>query len=650
MSNNFSSLINGFKVYLEDLKGSSDKDYTITDSDISIFKYEDEFKDYLSDELDIDPEVLSMNLDDILNMEIENGKLINPEYIIDDEGYKEQQNELLIGDFINTLLDDETIRGIVDIDQNNKLNEEEIDSFINTIKGYDGNNETISLEDIFGALKDINNGIFKISKNSTEKNKPNTTHTPSVNNSSPSSTQQTNSNYSSQGTQAKTLDKMNSSELQAELNSAKTDLANKKSIVSQILDGSYPQLKQLEQNIEEAYKLYQSELKILDEDLANQLDNIKIDIDAKEKEIDAKEQEIYNQEGVVSDAEKDYDDKVEKRKSLESSLAALEATDTSNMTAKQKAQLKARISSLRAQVQEARKAENNAKKTLEDAKDTLETLENEKEELISGEGGLNKLKEQKSKIEENIAETYPQVTEYMNAYNEAKQNYDNTKEAALSGAKADVKEAENYLEKVQTTIDNYDGRNDVKQVTSYNSTSNIRTNNTKLYSPSQPRNITNRTITQQFDEKILDLAYSFLNYSEQDMESECGISLPNGLWCAAFVQYIMEQSGEEIPEWYQNIVNKHWCPNIYQAASEAGAIVDANEAQPGDIVLFYVDDEDGSRYAHIGFVTSCENGILTTIEGNSYGDADNEERHVAQRTYDLNNNNSWVTSFTFVRV
>ena len=132
------------------------------------------------------------------------------------------------------------------------------------------------------------------------------------------------------------------------------------------------------------------------------------------------------------------------------------------------------------------------------------------------------------------------------------------------------------------------------------------------------------------------------------MENNCGISLPDGQWCAAFVEYIIEQSGTNIPDWYNNIDNKWWCPNLYNAANEAGAIVSADQAKPGDMVLFYVNDEDGARYAHVGFVTSYEDGILTTIEGNSYGDSNNSARHVAERTYNLNNNTSWVDEFTFV--
>lgn len=640
---NISSLINGFKVYLQEISAISEDDYETSNSDISIFSYENEFKNYLSDEFDIDPNILSMDINDILNMDFSNDAFDNTNITEDNTTPQDQQSKLFISDFLNTIIEDESIKNLIDIDKNNELSEDEINSFLNIIKNYDGNEGDISLDDIIGALQDINNGNFTIKEDNQSDNETNINEqTETI------PTSNTNQPTYSNNVGPKTLENMNAAELNSELESAKSDLANKKGIVSQILDGTYPELQALQENIDRAYELYQSELKKLDEDLAKQLDDIESDIAKKEEEINKKEQEIYNQEGVVKDAEKSYKDAVSTRKSLEQSLSSLESTDTSNMTSEQKAQLNSKISSLRAQVAEAKNKENNAKTTLEEEKDKLKTLEEEKEELISGDNGLNELKEQKSEIEENIAETYPQVVEYMDAYNEAKETYNNVKESALSSAKTAVIEAENYLAEVQTTIDNYDGSNEIQRINTTTPSQNVTSNN--LYNQSSRNVSTPRDVKTIFNEKILDLAYSFLNYSELDMESECGISLPDGLWCAAFVQYIMEQSGNDIPDWYQNIANKHWCPNIYTAAAEAGAIVSADEAKPGDIVLFYVNDEDGSRYAHIGFVTSCENGILTTIEGNSYGDANNSSRHVAERTYDLNNNNSWVDAFTFVSV
>lgn len=51
---NFETLKIGFKLYLEGLEGISNKEYITDNSEISIFMYSDEFKNYLSDELNCD--------------------------------------------------------------------------------------------------------------------------------------------------------------------------------------------------------------------------------------------------------------------------------------------------------------------------------------------------------------------------------------------------------------------------------------------------------------------------------------------------------------------------------------------------------------------------------------------------------------------
>ena len=66
---------------------------------------------------------------------------------------------------------------------------------------------------------------------------------------------------------------------------------------------------------------------------------------------------------------------------------------------------------------------------------------------------------------------------------------------------------------------------------------------------------------------------------------------------------------------------------IINAAQSAGAVIGADQAEKGDIVLF---DWDGDGVKdHIGIVDVSENGQLVTIEGNT-------SNQVAQRTYDIN--------------
>ena len=56
---NFETLKIGFKLYLEGLEDISNKEYITDNSEISIFMYSNEFKNYLSDELNCDAPIFS---------------------------------------------------------------------------------------------------------------------------------------------------------------------------------------------------------------------------------------------------------------------------------------------------------------------------------------------------------------------------------------------------------------------------------------------------------------------------------------------------------------------------------------------------------------------------------------------------------------
>ena len=83
---NIANLIQGFNAYLELEEKNTNKSYVTTGDATNIFMYSSEFKDYMRTEIGIDIE--SMNITNLLNMEIENGKLVDP---------KEQQIETIFG-------------------------------------------------------------------------------------------------------------------------------------------------------------------------------------------------------------------------------------------------------------------------------------------------------------------------------------------------------------------------------------------------------------------------------------------------------------------------------------------------------------------------------------------------------------------------
>ena len=203
---NFETLKIGFKLYLEGLEGISNKEYITDNSEISIFMYSDEFKNYLSDELNCDASIFSKSINDILEMEIVNGQLVDkkntPDSDLNSDSFEAESDYSTEGDtgivadnaetgvitdenlinsdveansvgetqaepdliqsILNDLLKNDKFISYLDTDQNNEINEEEFTDFLNTIKGYDNNENTISLEDIITAAGEIQDGTFKI--------------------------------------------------------------------------------------------------------------------------------------------------------------------------------------------------------------------------------------------------------------------------------------------------------------------------------------------------------------------------------------------------------------------------------------------------------------------------------------------------------
>ena len=76
---NFNVLKLGFQSFLQEKLAKENKEANFSLSDVSIFMYADEFKEYITDELNLSSSTYSMDISDILEMEFdENGKLVDP--------------------------------------------------------------------------------------------------------------------------------------------------------------------------------------------------------------------------------------------------------------------------------------------------------------------------------------------------------------------------------------------------------------------------------------------------------------------------------------------------------------------------------------------------------------------------------------------
>ena len=506
---NFETLKIGFKLYLEGLEDISNKEYITDNSEISIFMYSNEFKNYLSDELNCDASIFSKSINDILSMDVVNGKLVENKDENTDSFETSEDNETdetnsiqpeenipnqnetpaaentnsgeiaqeggeegteVLTDLLNNLFQDESVISALDTDNSGELDKEEISSFIETINGADGDANNLTLDDILAGIEQIKEKANE-TETAEEETEPETeeinqaqnvaasTGTPASSSGSFSGGSTGGSSIpsssSNNSVQEKTLDNMTREELNSELSTAESDLTEKQGALSALYDGSDSNLQALNENMENLYDTYLEELETVDEEMAEQVDTLKQDIDSKQDEIDAKDQEIADQEGVVSNAEAAYNNAVSNTQQLKSSLSSLQSTDTSNMDDSQIAELNSKIAELQSKVTEAEQAEDDAKQAWDDAEDALDTLNEQRDSLQTE---LDNLNNDMTELEAEIVEKYPQIQESLNAYNEAKQEHDNYKSEAITSAKSEIESAQNYVNEINTAINNLDNK------------------------------------------------------------------------------------------------------------------------------------------------------------------------------------------------
>ena len=539
----------GFASYLEakNAENNTEEQYVVENSDASIFVYSDEFKDYLAETLNITEDVGSISIDEILNMEISNGQLIpqdensenissfpmsENEIVIGSEGngngenlqeqitLLEQQQALFTG-ILNELLTDENVQGFIDTNGDTTISEEEITAFLQAVSAQDGNAEDISLEDIFGAIESMKENTFEIPsaeeqkiETTQETKNPETVQQPSTNNNGGNYQSYTPSSNGTQ-VQEKSLDSMTRDELNTELATTQGTLATQQSELSNILNGSTEELQSLQENIDTAYETYQTELAKVDGEMAQQLDDIETRLDAKQAEVDAKEQAIFDQENTVSSCKNTYDNAVATTSNLESILSGLESTDTSELTEEQQANLSSKIQSTKEQLQEAKDAEEEAKTAWEESETKLNTLKEEKTTLDTE---LSEIQTEKTDFEALLSQKYPEIEQYMTAYNDAKEAYKTAQDTAANAVRTEITQTQNYINNINTAISTVGQKEDIKE-----------------------------NYFGAFGDDIVAFANQFIGANEADGSADKFLASwttsAETPWCAAFVEYVMENSG-----------------------------------------------------------------------------------------------------------
>lgn len=588
MELNFADLRTGFSNYLEELYLKEGRELTST----SIFAHSDEFERYVSEELNLGLSMMTISVEDILDIDFSN---IDPD---ETQAEEESEDSNIIKDFLSYLFsDDEEFISKVDETKDGNIDEDEVNNFLKHVDVSEDNSSHISMGDILDGLSSFKNDVMQ----SLQSNLLNSIANPSLQTAVPVSSGSAASAAAASGVPVepevsnrsggRVSDAfMSEEDMQKELEKKETTLQTKQEALNAVYDGTNPTVKSWNNAVDEAYQflLGQLEYRKVNQELIESLNNQVALISAKEAEISEKDSEISTQKTTVSNAKTAYESAVSTRETLESALSSMQGKSSDDPD--EQAQIDAQISRLEGEVAAARAAESEAEAQLKEEEEKLDKLEEEKARL---EDELDELNAQKSEIEAKIIETEPNIKEAIQIYNDKKKQADAAKETVLNNAKNAVEVAQQDVVAVKELINDNENRNLSLEYSS---------------------NFVGRDIAQ--------FALEFLGYNEADASADIFLekwhsSSSQTGWCAAFVSYIYEHmpSSDKIPQWYKDIENQYWQVNVHRAAEEAGAIIDSSQAETGDIVL-YDYDGDGTMQ-HIGIVLAVEGNKLITIDGNS---------------------------------
>lgn len=527
----FNKIKDGFKLYLaeqNEKKGKDIKDDLQLNNQASIFLHSNEFRNYLSTEYQVDTSIMSKSINDILKMDVVNGKLVDVEEMEDavdfengdfadvtgaesetasanvssdgnipegaelSDGVQESEdvvppadvpengenvNNSSMTDIINEFFEDADIKSVIDADGDGELSADEIQNFLGAASALDGDEENLSIEDLFSAAEIIKNSDWKAGLSGEEDNSvslndsddaddkkidnPASSPAPASSASSPSSyyggspVGGSSGSYGTSGASSpatpveKTLDNMSADELKAELTDKEKDLSTKQKELSEVTSGETPELKDKQAAIDEAYDKYLEEVKNVDKDLAKELNDKKTEIDNKKQEISDKEAEISENECNVQDAKTAVSNAKSTMDSINSAISSVQNALSGDISDEQKSSYNEKLSSLKSQLQEAESAKKDAETKLEEAEKALETSKDEKKTL---EDELKTVEGEMEDIEKKILDENSEIKEYMDDYKQAQEDFDTAKADAISKAQEAVQVAQDAVTEVQNKL------------------------------------------------------------------------------------------------------------------------------------------------------------------------------------------------------
>lgn len=475
MNINFEALKNGFKAYLEKLNetsASSGNEENVKLSDVSIFMNSDKFKDYVSEELNIDSSDLPVNISDLLNMQIVNGKLVNPDELEDEQvenkvssndGVENSENSAnnFMSDLLNDLFQDADVIKSIDNDGDNTINQEEAATFLKFISKNDENADDVSLSDVLVGLEQIKNGTYNpfIEETtdviSTDEDSVETEDDSSSDDSVSTSSYSSygGSSYSGNSLSKKdevkeiSYETMSLEELSSTKDTQQTKIQEANDSLNAVYSGENEAVKSAQENLDEKKNEYDEAVKNDDkisENLKSERETNLNSISEKENEINDIKVSINDNKSEIFDTDNMLTTKNSELSAQNASLTKLQSQSSEDSEIQQQISsqiqvVKNNITSLETEIAE-----------LEQKKADLESEQQELEEnLGTAEEELAALEEERTSIEEKISENCGEETKAaLDLFNRAKANVEKVKNTQLKSAETNLDSLKGELEKI----------------------------------------------------------------------------------------------------------------------------------------------------------------------------------------------------------
>ena len=454
---NFNVLKLGFQSFLQEKLAKENKEADFSLSDVSIFMYADEFKEYITDELKLSSSVYSVGINDILKMEFDqNGQLVDPN--ASEEAADETQPETedgeqgtpdatqddanMLANIMNDLLKDKTFSDAIDADGDGEVTDEEMDAFLNAIKNNDNDESNLSLDDLLSATQQIKDNEFSMQAEQTEEDAAPQVEAPTQTQSSggnmgggdfiPTQNNNNNNNNNTQTTEsAESLKGKDLDELKEMLPTREEKLENAQTAVDEAIDAVHNN--EAQKAVDEAFNNYVEFLEQIEENDAKFAEQIK-----------AKEGEIKESQGKINEYDKQLADCLIQESSLtstisdaETAISSLEGTKSSISSAMSSAETEEEKAALQSQLDNIEAAIDAQETKRDEAKEKLDTLQNEtipgiEKSKTDEQTNLTNLEGELDKLMADAEAEYPELAQYRDAYDKAKADFEEAKVTAQS--------------------------------------------------------------------------------------------------------------------------------------------------------------------------------------------------------------------------